>query len=199
MQRRPLLLLVVLALGSILLAAFACTEEARGQSAGAESGARAPEGAGGWPGPSSPVSRVTPTPPRIGQRLTLTDAEWRRRLTREQYRVLREQGTERAFSGAYHDEHRDGTYHCAACGAPLFSSRDKFESGTGWPSYTRPIERGRVAEETDESLGMSRTEVHCARCGGHLGHVFPDGPPPTGLRYCINSVSLDFVPEREGS
>jgi peptide-methionine (R)-S-oxide reductase len=145
------------------------------------------------------VSRVTPTPPRIGQRLTLTDAEWRRRLTREQYRVLREQGTERAFSGAYHDEHRDGTYHCAACGAPLFSSRDKFESGTGWPSYTRPIERGRVAEETDESLGMSRTEVHCARCGGHLGHVFPDGPPPTGLRYCINSVSLDFVPEREGS
>ena len=124
--------------------------------------------------------------------VTLTDAEWQARLTAGEYHVLRQQGTERAFTGRYHDHHEDGIYRCAGCGAPLFSSEDKFESGTGWPSYTRAIAEGRVSERVDESYGMRRVEVVCARCGGHLGHVFPDGPPPTGQRFCINSVSLDF-------
>ncbi len=131
------------------------------------------------------------TPP-IGERLELSESEWRRRLTPAEFRVLREQGTEPAFRGRFHDHHARGTYRCAGCGAPLFHSAQKFESGTGWPSFWRPIEEGRVAREADTSHGMERTEVHCARCGGHLGHVFDDGPPPTGLRYCINSVSLDF-------
>ncbi|MCB9592723.1 MAG: peptide-methionine (R)-S-oxide reductase MsrB [Sandaracinaceae bacterium] len=130
--------------------------------------------------------------PPIGDRLQLTDAQWRERLTAEEFHVLREQGTERAFSGRFHDHHGHGVYRCAGCGAPLFSSDHKFESGTGWPSYWQPIAEGRVAEEVDDSFGVIRTEVHCARCGGHLGHVFRDGPAPTHLRYCINSVSLDF-------
>lgn len=135
---------------------------------------------------------VATTPPPIGERLTLTDDQWRQRLTPEQFHVLREQGTERAFTGEYWNNHERGTYVCSACGAPLFSSETKFDSGTGWPSFWAPIENGRVAETRDETLGMTRTEVHCARCGGHLGHVFDDGPRPTGLRYCIDSISLAF-------
>ncbi len=130
--------------------------------------------------------------PPIGERLELTEAQWRARLTPSEYAVLREQDTELAFTGRFHDHHARGVYRCAGCGAPLFSSEAKFESGTGWPSFWQPIEEGRVAREVDRSLGMVRSEVHCARCGGHLGHVFDDGPAPTGLRYCINSVSLDF-------
>ncbi len=129
----------------------------------------------------------------------LSDAEWKRKLTPEQYRVLRKKGTERAFSGAYYDHHERGTYFCAGCGNPLFRSADKFDSGSGWPSYTRPVEEGAVGRAEDRTLDMDRTEVHCARCGGHLGHVFPDGPTPTGLRYCINSAALDFRPGQDPS
>ncbi len=123
-----------------------------------------------------------------------SEEEWKEQLTPEQYRVLREKGTERAFTGKYYQNHEDGTYCCAACDNPLFTSKTKFESGSGWPSFYEPIPGG-IESDTDNSYGMTRTEVHCARCGGHLGHVFDDGPKPTGLRYCINSVSLDFKKE----
>lgn len=129
---------------------------------------------------------------------TKTDAEWREELTPEQYHVLREKGTERAFTGAYHDEKSPGTYKCAACGEPLFDAETKFDSGTGWPSYYAPISEDAVATESDTTLGMRRTEVMCGKCGGHLGHVFEDGPKPTGLRYCINSVSLALDPKGDG-
>jgi peptide-methionine (R)-S-oxide reductase len=123
-----------------------------------------------------------------------TDDEWRKALTPEQYRVLREKGTERAFTGAYWDAHDEAEYLCAGCGTPLFRSSDKFDSGTGWPSFTTPAAPEAVATESDETHGMVRTEALCAACGGHLGHVFPDGPQPTGLRYCINSLSLKKAP-----
>lgn len=129
----------------------------------------------------------------VGQ-LRLTAEQWKKRLTSEQYRVLREEGTERAFTGAYWKEHRKGLYRCAGCGLPLFESATKFESGTGWPSFWRPIAPSHVVEKSDTSMGMTRIEAECGRCGGHLGHIFDDGPAPTGLRYCINSVSMSFVP-----
>ncbi len=120
--------------------------------------------------------------------------DWKTCLTPEQYRILREKGTERAFTGKYYAHKEDGTYLCAGCGHELFSSDTKFDSGTGWPSFWQPVDEQAVATESDESHGMIRNEVVCSRCGGHLGHVFPDGPGPTHLRYCINSASLDFKP-----
>ena len=128
----------------------------------------------------------------MADRIDKTDAEWRELLSEEEYQVLRENGTERAFAGKLWDEKSAGTYRCKGCGEPVFSSRTKFDSGTGWPSFYEPMGGGAVETETDRSLFMTRTEVHCSKCGGHLGHVFPDGPQPGGQRYCINSCSLDF-------
>ncbi len=125
-----------------------------------------------------------------------TDAEWKKLLNAEQYDVLRHKGTERAFSGAYWNEHRKGVYKCAGCATLLFSSDTKFESGTGWPSFWAPADNKNVLEIEDRSFGMARTEVECATCGGHLGHVFDDGPPPTHLRYCMNSAALSFEPAK---
>jgi peptide-methionine (R)-S-oxide reductase len=125
------------------------------------------------------------------------DNLWRQRLTPDQYRVLREKGTEPAFTGAYWDNHEAGMYRCAACHEPLFSSDTKYDSGSGWPSFFQPLDPAAVTTEEDTSHGMRRVEIQCAKCGSHLGHVFPDGPRPTGARYCVNSLSLDFEPRAE--
>ncbi len=126
-----------------------------------------------------------------------TDEEWRELLDEQAYRVLREKGTERAFTGKYDKEKRPGVYRCKGCGASLFSSETKYDSGSGWPSFYEPVDGAHVREEDDRTLWMKRTEVLCSACGGHLGHVFPDGPKPTGLRYCINSCALELEPEEE--
>ena len=147
------------------------------------------------PGPAITSDSLVPAQYADGKliRVEKTKEQWMQVLSEMEFYVLRQEGTERAFSGDLWDHHENGTYICRGCGLPLFSSDTKFNSGTGWPSYFKPISPDAVAEITDSSHGMSRTEVECARCGGHLGHVFDDGPQPTGLRYCMNSASLDFV------
>ena len=173
------LTLVGLALAAALAALSACSGGSSGEPK--ENGT----GTGAKKDPAAQKSDPLAALPK-------TDAEWKAKLTKEQYRVLREQGTEQAFTGDHWNNHEAGTYSCAGCGEALFKSSDKFDSGTGWPSFTQPAKDGVIASEEDQSHGMVRSEVHCARCGGHMGHVFTDGPKPTGLRYCINSVSLKF-------
>ena len=129
------------------------------------------------------------------EKLQLSDKEWRKRLSPEQYKIARKHGTERAFTSPLNHEKSDGMYHCACCGTPLFSSDAKFDSGTGWPSYFEPAHENAITEHSDRSFFMVRTEVRCAKCDSHLGHVFPDGPNPTGLRYCINGAVLEFEPD----
>jgi peptide-methionine (R)-S-oxide reductase len=143
---------------------------------------------------AAPAPAVGKGTSQVIEKIVKTDAEWKKLLTPEQYNVLREHGTERAFTSPLNHEKHKGVFVCAACGLPLFSSDTKFDSGTGWPSFWAPIDPSHIGTTSDRSFFMTRTEVHCARCGGHLGHVFPDGPKPTGLRYCMNGVSLKFEP-----
>jgi peptide-methionine (R)-S-oxide reductase len=146
--------------------------------------------------PNPPADSASPTStPIMSNQVIKTEDEWKKLLTPEEYRVLRQKGTERAFTGKYWNTKGRGTYHCAGCGEVLFDSVTKYDSGCGWPSFYAPSASNAIAEAEDRTLGMARTEVMCARCGGHLGHVFEDGPQPTGLRYCINSVSIKFEPK----
>ncbi len=142
-----------------------------------------------------PAAEGSETVMADGDKVIKSEAQWRKELTPEQYRILREKGTEPAFTGTYHDTKEPGMYVCAGCGQPLFSSETKYDSCSGWPSFYAPLDRARIAEEVDVGFGMIRTEVLCSRCGGHLGHVFNDGPQPTGQRYCINSAALKHHPK----
>ena len=188
----------------MLLAALACLVAASACNNHSTSATRAPTAtpateaaAAKTPSTDLPADDINPPPDdvvEVGSKLEKSDEEWRAQLTAKQFKILRQAGTEFAGTGAYNKFYEDGTYHCSACNAPLFSSDTKFDSKTGWPSFWAPIEEGRVGEHADNSLGITRTEIVCEHCGGHLGHVFTDGPQPTGLRYCVNSISLYFRP-----
>ncbi len=174
------------------------TATATTPNATAAAPAAAPADAAVQPKPANPIAEnfvMSPNPDKV-EKIQKTDAEWKAILTPEQYAILREKGTERPFTGALVDEHRDGTYVCAACGLALYKSGSKFDSGCGWPSFAAPIAKDRMETHVDTSHGMVRTEIVCPRCGGHLGHVFDDGPIPLGgMRHCVNSASIKFVPK----
>ncbi len=175
----------------IIATGFACTSNPRVESAANAPAAQPPAQT---PPQSTPQPQIASASDDVfdGQKVSKTDEEWRAALAPDQYHVLREEGTERPYTGEYNKNKEAGTYHCAACRLKVFSSETKFESGTGWPSFYQPINAKNVTEKVDSSHGETRTEVECSRCGSHLGHVFDDGPKPTGLRYCMNSVALKF-------
>jgi len=178
---------------SIAVSAFALISRLPALSKGGMELSRVDASAGPQP---SPRARSEETKSKGIKKVTKTDAEWKSQLTPEQYNVLRQKGTEYAFSSPLHNLHDQGIFECAGCELPVFSSAQKFDSGTGWPSFWAPIKKENVTQSVDQSLGMTRTEVSCARCDGHLGHVFDDGPAPTGLRYCMNGVALKFVKDK---